>query len=93
MIYHVVSKTIPTHTFMHTDNISCNHGCALDRTVASQGDDSVYGTIDGVKLNLSETYDSGSEPMNDLSCDIKTISTPTFMHTDNISCNHGCTLD
>ena len=85
-------KTIPTHTFMHTDNISCNHGCALDGTVARQGDGFVHGTIDGV-LNLPETYDSGSEPMKDLPCDIKTIPTPTFMHTDKVSCNHGCALD
>ena len=77
---------------MHTDNISCNHGWALDGTVARQGDGFVHGTIDGV-LNLPETYDSGSEPMNDLPCDIKTIPTPTFMHTDKVSCNHGCALD
>ena len=90
-------KTIPTLTFMHTDNISCNHGCALDGAVTRQGDESVHGAIEGV-LNFSisnddETYDFGSEPVNDLSYDIKTIPTPTFMHIDNTSCNQGCGLD
>ena len=67
---------------MHTDNTSRSHGCPLDRAVTGQVDGSVHGTIGGV-LNLSisndnETYMYGScsEPVNGLSCDTKTISTP-----------------
>ena len=90
------TKTILFPTFMHTDNTSCNNGCALDGAVARQDCGSVHGATDGV-LNCSisndETYDSGSETVNDLSCDIKIISTPTGMHNDNSSCNHVCVLD
>ena len=65
--------------------------------VTRRGDGSVNGVI-GVFFNLAiyndiETYDSGSEPMNDLSCNIKTIPTPTFMHTEITLCNHCCALD
>ena len=69
----------------------------MDGTITRQGDGCVLGAIDGV-LNFStsnddETYDFGSEPVNDLANDIKSIPTPTFMHIDNTSCNHGCALD
>ena len=38
-------------------------------------------------------YCSGSEPMNNLPCDTKTIPAPTVMHTVISSRNHGCALD
>ena len=90
------TKTILFTTFMHTDHTSCNHGSALDGAVARQGGGSVHcATVGGLNRSISndETYDSGSETANDLSCTIKTISTLTGMHNDNSSCNHGCVLD
>ena len=89
------TKTFPAPTVMHTVISSRNHGCALDMAVTGQVDGSVHGSVDGV-LTLSIYNDNevyGSEPVNDLSCDIKTIPAPTVMHIDISSGNHGCALE
>ena len=74
---------------MHTSNSSRSHGCALDRAVTGQVDGSVHGADDGV-MNLSisndnETYESRSEPVNNLSCETKTTPTPSAMDSGNSS--------
>ena len=89
------TKHIPTPTVMHTNISSCHHGCALDGAITGKADGSVHGPAGGV-LTLSIYNDNevcGSEPVNDLSDDIKTIPAPTVMHTDNFSYNHGCAFE
>ena len=90
-------KTISTPTVMHNDNSSCKHGCILDRVVTGQVDDSVRGLADGVLTlsiyNDNETYGSGSEPVNDLSCDTRIIPIPTGLHIGNSSQSIPCSIE